>query len=57
MYRENLITSDQRGILKELILDKNQHLNMYLSLYEINNNYQVLYDNIIKLISQFGNIE
>ena len=54
MYKENLITSKQKGILKELILDDNKNLGMFLSLYEMNNNYKILYDNIIKLVTQIN---
>jgi len=50
MFREKIITHDQRGVLKELILDQNPNLYGYLSAYESNNNYKLLYENIIKLI-------
>jgi len=52
MFREKMISHEQRGILKELVLDQNPNLYGYLSVYESNNNYKLLYENIIKLISR-----
>jgi len=54
MFREKMISNDQRGVLKEMILDHNPNLITFLNVYESNNNYKMLYDNIIKLVSQYN---
>ena len=56
MFRENLISLDQRGVLKELILDQDQNLSQFLNIYESSRNYTSLCENICKLISYQSNL-
>jgi hypothetical protein len=51
MYNENFISFEQRGLLKELILDYDERLIMYLEDYKFNDDKSVLYNSIIELIS------
>jgi hypothetical protein len=49
MYSEKYITSDQRSVLKEMIIDRDKTMTMYLNEYEISGDSIKLYQNIIKL--------
>jgi hypothetical protein len=49
MYNEKYINSEQRGILKEMIIDRNQELTKYLNEYEISGDSLSLYQKIVKL--------
>jgi hypothetical protein len=49
MYNEKYINSEQRGILKEMIIDRNQVLTKYLNEYEISGDSLSLYQKIVKL--------
>jgi hypothetical protein len=51
MYNDNYITVDQRGALKELVLDNDERLFNYLEFYQSNGDKIVLYDSIIGLLS------
>ena len=49
MFNECLINENQRGILKEMIMDHNKVLNNILDEYEIDADSKKLYENIIQL--------
>jgi hypothetical protein len=59
MYNEKYINSEQRGILKEMIIDRNQMLTKCLNEYEISGDSLSLYQKIIKLseekLNKFNN--
>jgi ribosomal protein L15E len=49
MYNEKFINIEQRGFLKELIIDRDSNLIHFLNEYEVTNDCTKLYENIIKL--------
>ena len=51
LFKEKFISLEQRGILKELILDKDHNLLNILTTYENTRNYKNLCESITKLIS------
>jgi len=55
MYNEEIINKEQRGIFKELILSNEQALVNFLNQYENNEDYLLLYYNIVKFIEDIQN--
>jgi hypothetical protein len=51
LYKEKFITIEQRGVLKELILDQDPNLLNILTTYENTRNYKILCESITKLIA------
>lgn len=50
MYAEGIIDKEQRGILKDLILQNEPNLNQFLNNYESGESSDQLFSNITKLI-------
>lgn len=57
MFNENYINEHQRGILKEMIMDRNQALNNILEEYEIDADSKKLYESIIQLANSYDKIK
>jgi hypothetical protein len=52
MYSEKYITADQRSILKEMIIDRDKTLIMFLNDYEVSGDSLKMYEKIIQLSEQ-----
>ncbi len=55
MFAEDVITKEQRGLLKELILTNEQSLLDLLNQYENYSDSEWLYEKIIKLLDEYQN--
>jgi hypothetical protein len=53
MFNDNYINENQRGLLKEMIMDQNQYLDNILDEYEIDADSNKLYENIIALADSY----
>lgn len=53
MFNDNYIDENQRGLLKEMIMDQNQYLDNILDEYEIDADSNKLYENIIALADSY----
>jgi hypothetical protein len=51
MFNQGILSSNQRGFLKELILDNNQKLNDYLFQFELDGLIDKFYENVLGLAS------
>lgn len=52
MYNEEYITFEQRGMLKELILDNDEKLINYLEIYQRTEDRSLLYNSLLDLLSK-----
>lgn len=52
MFGDKYINADQRGVLKELIIDRDPTLIQFLNEYEITSDHFKLYQNIISLSNE-----
>ncbi len=52
MYNEELINVEQRGMLKELILDNDEKLKNYLETFHRIDDRSILYSSILDLLSK-----
>ena len=52
MTKEGMLTAEQRGVLKDLILDYDQRLCQFLHEYEFDGDRDKLYYNFINIANQ-----